>query len=261
VSTGGLAGDAGAAVGDGDGGDGGSVGPGDGTTGADGVSGGDGSVVEASAMPFCASLSPKPKYCADFDTGSISDDGNLDGLPTIDPAVSKSPPASLLAVVEVNASGRGAKVTRDFIDTPASFAVAFDILVDEYDASHDVELVAVQLTRSGTQVCLFDASVRGNQWTIDESCQDGATRTVEIPHRSSISLMPSRWTHVAFSVVFGATRTLTLTIDGQSAYTSLALDPATASGTAALSVGINYLQTAATIRTKLHMDNVTFDYP
>jgi hypothetical protein len=212
-------------------------------------------------MPFCASLTTKPKYCADFDTGSISDYGRLDGLPTIDPAVSKSPPASLLAVVEVNASGRYAKVTRDFTDTPASFAVAFDILVDEYDTSHDVELVAVQLSQSATQICLLNASVRGNQWTFDESCQDGATRTVDIAHRSSISLQLSRWTHVDFSVVFGATRTFTLTIDGQSAYTSVALDPATASGAAAVSVGINYLQTAATTRTKLHMDNVTFDYP
>ena len=261
VATDGLSDGAGGALGDrADGGDGGSPATGDGSTMTDAgaESGGEDAASDAGTPPFCASLSPKPRYCADFDKGTIFDYGRLVGTPTLDTGVSKSAPASMLAMVEADATERDSKTYEDFTETPQSFDVAFDILVEEYDGAHDVELGNVVLSQPSNKSCILGVAVRGGQWCFDESCGNGSSYTVNLDHRSSISLQRSQWVHVAFSASF-VSQTFSVTVDGQSAFADVPLQAGVATGTASLAMGINYLQTAATSRAKLHVDNVTFD--
>jgi hypothetical protein len=118
----------------------------------------------------------------------------------------------------------------------------------------------VLLAQSASKYCVVTVSVRTDHWSFDETCQDGATATVDMDHRSALSLQPAHWTHIHFSLSFG-TRTFSMSIDGQSAFAMVPLQPLLATGQISLAMGINYLQTAATSRAKIHLDNVTFDYP
>lgn len=60
---------------------------------------GDSATVDASSVPFCASLSPKPTFCVDFDEGDPAPTGFDEQLGTVslDSRLSFSPPSSLSA--------------------------------------------------------------------------------------------------------------------------------------------------------------------
>lgn len=249
VSTDGLSGSAAVAPGNEGGPDTSTAGDGGADVTADGA--------DASALPFCDSLVPKPKLCADFDTGSLTDVGRISGgPPVLDGTVARSPPRALLATVETNATNRYSKVVHDFPDTPTSFVASFDVYFEEYDATHDVELVSLQLRRSTSSSCIVDVSVRMNAWTMDESC-DG-TPVLAVAHRSGLFMKLSRWTHIELATDFSL-RTFSLAVDGDKTFADAPIQPGLASGVPSLGIGIAYLQANAT-RSKARFDNVVFDY-
>lgn len=213
---------------------------------------------EAGAPPFsCDSLVPKPKLCADFDTGSLTDVGRNSGAaPVLDSSISQSPARAMLATVEATATERFSKVVHDFTDTPTSFVTSFDVYFDEYDTTHDVELVTVQLRRTGTNSCIVNVAVRLNAWTLDETCEGAPA--LAVAHRSALFMKLSRWTHIEFSTDFSA-RTFSLVIDGDKTFANVPIQPGLATGLPTLGIGIAYLQTNAT-RSKARFDNVVFDY-
>ena len=209
--------------------------------------------------PFCASLSPKPVLCADFDDGALTDYGDIQGgPPTLDTTVSTSAPQSMLAVVEADAVNRFSKVAHAYTATPTSLQGTFSIYVDEYDVTHDVELVAVQLAPNGTKSCIVTVAIRQNEWTLDESCDMGSTSLLSVSHSSSIFMKKNRWTRVSFAADFSA-RALSLSIDDQRPFAGLAMGGPLANGPHTFGMGIAYLQTNAT-RAKVHFDDVVYDF-
>jgi hypothetical protein len=218
----------------------------------------------AVARKGCADLSPKPRYCADYDTGVLSDFGRAKGTPELDTSLAVSAPRSLVAVVETNATGnRQTVLVKDFPDAPASFALSFDAYVASYDGTHDVEVVALTLDKGMglQQKCLLTVSIRRGSWSFDESCMNGAASLVNTAHDTTVRSKLARWTHVSLTVSFVAPRTYSMKIDDEAPFTAKPLDPATFSATPSLAMGVVYLQAAATMRAKIHLDNVVFDYP
>ena len=251
VSTSGLVAPEAGSIGGGDAGDAGANS--DAATNADA-----GSDADAAAAPFCASQAPKPKFCADFDTGALADLGDPSGTLMLDTAVAKSPERSLSCVVA--SGGGGAAIRRGFADTPASYDLSFDVYVDKYDPAHDVELITINLEQSPKDDCVTDVSIRGGgKWTIDESCSSNGTQTMGVSHTSNLAVQLRRWVHIDASVSFAPTRTLSLSVDGQSLFASIPLDPVLMTGKPTLIMGITYVQQAAD-GAKVNLDNVRFDY-
>jgi hypothetical protein len=214
----------------------------------------------ATAKPYCASLSPKPKFCADFDTGQLADFEHRAGTISLETAVSTSPPRSLLAVVERNAPNLFAHVQTNFPDTPASYEVSFDAYVAEYDATHDVELMTVRLMSPDGITCTPDVSIRNGFWRFDEYCVKNDTAVLEVSHDTKVLAPYGRWVHVALSVSFTPTRTYSLSIDDQQVFAALPLAPGLVSGPVQFYAGIAYMQRDAISRSKIYFDNIRFDF-
>ena len=208
--------------------------------------------------PFCASLVPLPVLCADFDKDALTAYGEIQGNPPmLDTTLFTSPARSMLAVVEPDATNRSSRVVQTSPTTPTSLQVSFSVYVEEYDVSFDVELMSVRLLVDATKSCTLVASIRTNQWTLDEICYiSGAP--VAVLHRSPIVLKKGRWTRVWWAADFGA-RTLSLTVDDQKPFVGLVMQGALASGPTAFGMGIGYLQVNAT-RVKAHFDDVVYDF-
>ncbi len=239
-----------------------------GSSGGDGSSGGigdggitaDGALVDAATGPFCNALSPKPKFCADFDDGVITDFGTVNGgPPTLESDVATSPPRALVASVSGDATDRSAKVVRDFPDSPAAIEVSFDVYVELYDVMHDVELVGVLFSRTGGKSCIVNVAIRHNAWTLDETCEGAGSANVDLAHPSAFLAKQLAWTHIDYAADF-VSRSYSMSVDGQPAFSGVTLQPNVTTGRALLSMGISYLQTEATGGAKLRFDNVRFDY-
>lgn len=214
---------------------------------------------DAAVGPYCASLVPKPKFCADFDMGSLADLGDPVGTVAIDSSLSRSPARSLSCEVLTGAGTRGALVAHPFGDVPSSYDISFDAYFDSYDPTHDVELNTVTLRSTPDSTCRTDVSVRDGLWTVDESCESGGAQTFGVSHKSTLVMQLGRWAHVDASVSFAPTRTLSLAVDGQVLLAGVALRPELTAADLTLQVGIVYVQTGATTA-KVHLDNVRFDY-
>jgi hypothetical protein len=209
--------------------------------------------------PFCASLTAQPVLCADFDNDALTNYGDIQGAPpTLDTTLFTSPARSMLAVVESDATNRYSKIAHAYQPTPTSLQGTFSVYVDEYDVSHDVELVAVQLVPSATKSCILTVAVRMNEWSLDESCDVSGTSVLSMSHRSSIFMKKGRWMRVSFGADFSA-RTLSLTIDDQRPFAGLAMQDALANGPSVFAMGIAYLQLNAT-RAKVRFDDVVYDF-
>jgi hypothetical protein len=216
---------------------------------------GDGAI----AKPFCASQSPKPMFCADFDTGVLSDFKNLSGTVSLESSVSSSPPRSMLAVVQGSSAERNAAINQGFPGIPASYETSFDVYVTEYDAGHDVELVVVRLESSGSANCTPGVSIRNSVWTFDEYCVQNDTAVVSVVHPTTVTVAVARWVHISASVTFSPARTYSLSIDEQKIFDARPLTAGLVSGSVSLHAGISYLQgSAGTAR--IHFDNIRFDF-
>ena len=214
---------------------------------------------DAASPPFCASLSMKPKFCADFDTGSLADLGSLTGMVTLDGTTSKSPTGSLACVVPTGSAKRGAHIEHDFGETPSAYDLSFDVFVDTYDTTLDVELVTVRFTPAGGGSCVTDISIRDTVWTLDESCESGGAQTLSVSHAAPLAAQTGRWVHIDASVSFAPSRTYSLAVDGQPLFSALPLQAALMTAPVTLVMGITYTQVGATTA-KVHLDNVRFDY-
>jgi hypothetical protein len=214
---------------------------------------------DAAAGPYCASLVPRPKFCVDFDTGSLADLGETQGTVALDSSLSRSPARSLSCEVLTGATNRGALFTHPFGEVPSSYDLSFDAWVDSYDATHDVELNTMTLRNGTDSTCRTDVSIRDGLWTVDESCESGGAETFGVSHKSTLAMQLGRWAHVDASVSFAPTRTLSLAVDGQVLLAAVPLGAAVTTGELTLQVGIIYAQTGATTA-KVHLDNVRFDF-
>ena len=223
--------------------DGGTLAPTDGTT---------------PLQPFCASLSPKPTLCADFDNNALPESVfTLNGAPKIDSTIASSPPKSLIGIVETGASIRYCSVTRAFDTIPTKAKVSFKAYLDQYDASNDVELVNLAFD-GDLGICNLVASVRTGSWTLDEYCEKGGETLTNVSHRTSRAGSLGRWTKIAFEVSFTSPKVFSLTIDDLTSFDATPSAPGFFGGLPTITAGVNYVHTAGT-RAQIHVDDLTVD--
>lgn len=101
---------------------------------------------------YCASISPRPFFCDDFDErqtpaqGWSGEDLGTGATLTIDKMHAESPPASVLMTTQ----GGAASGLEESAQAASSFHVSFDLLADELGSDDFGSLLVVQVTDGGT---------------------------------------------------------------------------------------------------------------
>jgi hypothetical protein len=226
----------------------GSVGPG-GDAGTD--------AGEAGAPFRCASLSPAPVFCTDFDTGTlasiIDSDTAVGGAIAFDDAVFRSPSRSvrLTAPALAGADVAHAQLRRSFGFTPTtSIRVEFDLKIDSTDPSSSN---AISVGMGGYELGLFlGATAKLRQGVPGDGGTAFSATNVTPPAAGT-------WVHLALTIalVDGAS-TATLAYDGvASGPLPIVMDQYRASSWLVV-VGLNYVDAPDDGR-ELHIDNLVID--
>lgn len=200
---------------------------------------------------FCASLSPPPTFCDDFDHGT------LDAW-----KVQVTPPSTLTIDIDASSSVR-MSIPDDITTTDAvsmnreigsgsAVTVDFDLRLDSAESNEDVTFL-FRLTVGSANLSLW--ALPGRASVVDVAQQPDAAIAV----RASVLDWRPRFgpatpfTHVTFDLTAsGDAPTFRLTADGQT--TTVPLDPAWKGGTVGLRLGF-FRVNAAHGRTA-HYDNV-----
>lgn len=191
----------------------------DGSTVLVGDSGSD-APLDATPLGFCASLSPSPTLCTDFDDGvfpgpwTVGLAGNA--TTTATNAASRSPTRSLLLDVPGGADG-AAFVSKGFATAPKTkVTVSFSVLLESRDVARDLELGTIQLGLSGGN--RYEAQLEligGNELNIEE---ETPTADGNVPQRDvplGVTLTPGVWKRITWSIGFGVgTSTMAVVLEG-----------------------------------------------
>jgi hypothetical protein len=166
--------------------------------------------VDAPPQPFCASLTPAPTFCADFDQSQLvppfDQAESVNGAPRKDTSIGKSPPASMLAeTLAVSAGGRvEAFVHKSF---PAFAARALTL-----DVSADVRVERTDETNGSNAVTLaflIHLGTRAHNHIDLNAAHDGANVRFELVEhdgtRTEVYALPTRvpkneWVRLRFQL-------------------------------------------------------------
>ena len=224
---------------------------------------------------FCASQSPAPSFCDDFDDGAplLANDGGAfppwgygtatyNSTLTLDSTKFRSPPYSMLSQTFPQSSAYvypAAYVTK-FIPSGVSLVtLGMDVYVDRIDPAPD-----------GTRVLTFvvsDASLQlvvqqgGTAYVIDGyDAPDGAAQSPQLGQ--SMTLIMHQWMHLVLTVDFN-TNTVAVTMDPgtgpvQVLPTTHSINTFTASSPAAF-FGVYYSH-ATTTGAAVYYDDITIDW-
>jgi hypothetical protein len=230
-------------------------------------------VGDGSAPTWCAALSRRPLFCADFDEGAIAPGWTAvhmsGGSISLDATDFQSPPDALIVDSAVVAS------TKPMVDVAAyrSFAVTgratfvgaldLDFRVDRADAPGGVAVLAqLGLVDGGGAAYLLQVVVTSNgSGPLSIGVSELATRTGKVvahPLKQSVAL--KTWTHVAVSLTApfgGGAGTAAFGLDGMFVE-RIAVTVPLQNRTQTIGVGITYASAPSTGWTAI-FDNVTFD--
>jgi hypothetical protein len=257
-SSSGSGGSSGGGPDDGSPGEGGSSGGDDGSSG-----GGDGSSSgsDGPAGPFCASLTPKPKLCADFDDGKTpaiaTTQTGAAAAQGIDATFSKSPPNSYKIDVPALPPQISYALLEMALDTPTpptKFIVSFDFRPDAAPAASGTLVVARVFLSQTHSVSIEPTSENG---PVIREQEGGPPPTLDRPS-AKFARLPGAgaWTRYELTIDLagGIGKTATLKADGLVVAT-LALTGTTNSDYFALNLGLQ-ADAAFTAR----YDNLVVDY-
>lgn len=192
------------------------------------LDGGDASVVvvddaatDADAMPlgFCASRSPAPTLCNDFEDDATAPwtvtPGGA-GTVTIETTQSRSAPRSLRVAVPAASSGR-AFIARTFAGAlPATITIAFAVRAEAVATDTTQELAVIFLATSGGNPYQLQLEMRSNGML--ELEEETPLPDATIPERNvdvGISLPFDEWRRVTWTVAIGASSsTSTVAVEG-----------------------------------------------
>ncbi len=204
---------------------------------------------DATPPPFCASLSPQPTLCDDFDEGtSFSPQFPQTVQPStghlgIDQAYASSSPASMFALVDQGTSGSQAVayVQHTFSGSSTSFEIAFDVLLDQYVAGAFGVVTSIALNPSAQNPHFATMAIASTGAEMEQAFTgaDGGNQFVD----STLNPAPSakQWTRVDITLSLPQHR-LTVLVGGVSALTSETLDSSwPASGAFAIQLGLTYV--------------------
>jgi len=216
---------------------------------------------DAAAKSFCATRSPKPKFCDDFDDGDLDDDWDVltvvNGDADLDPFSATSAPASFAVATLPVTSMQSAHVhLRTTVTGTATghVVLAFDMMLASTTFTRGVVAVARLDVSSDHFFTLYlrDGDLDAPAATLEEISPGGTTR-----HLLSTLPPANEWTHVTIDVALDAAKATVLW------GTNKALDQAPiAAGTAkdpTIRLGAVYIYgPAASVEARF--DDVTLDF-
>ena len=233
---------------------------------------GDGSTVftgsdaspDGGPLGFCASLSPKPTLCTDFDDAIFPGAwtvGQLGASTTSSTTTaSRSPARSLLLEVPGGASG-AAFVSKAFPTAATTkITVAFSVLLDARDVARDLELGPIVLGKAGGNAYEAQLELIGdNELNIEEEAPEADGGVPQRDVAVGANVTPGVWTRITWTIALGGTSS-SLTVRSEAG---------AASGTSTFGVAAHRYPGAPTVRlgdeyqtpyaSKVHFDDVVVD--
>jgi hypothetical protein len=230
---------------------------------------------DASPPPFCASLSPQPLLCADFDEGSAATGWSYvhmtSGTIALDTTEFRSPPAAMIA--QSGIAGSGAVDVAGY----GSFALMgrstftgtldLDFRVDRADATGGLAVLAqiglLDGTGGGQYFVQFVMSSNGAaplDCSVNEIYFATGTMSVPVRHPVTPTIAIGAWTHLTLSIVApfgGGSGTQTIAFDGVQVGTSSITVPVRRFSET-VGVGLTFVQTPSNGWTTV-FDDVTFN--
>ncbi len=214
---------------------------------------------------FCATLTPAPAFCEDFDEGSYAAQFtnstlSADGVLGSDGLAFTSPPNSLFSKVGTKTStGEWAYLTHVFTGTATQVSYAFDLRLDAWGGGESGVLAAITIDKDAPNEHRLELYVRGGIAALEEyfTTPDGGA---PVTNDHTLAWVPKlgAWTHVVFSVD-SAAKTCAATIDGKADVTASAMDPSWTPGTPSFEVGFSYIASNTSAWTA-RFDNVVVDW-
>ncbi len=230
-------------------------------------SGGDAPVTDAvadgndAATGYCASLSPAPGFCADFDTGKFDSQFSFDhtagtGSISADAKVSVSPPNSFYAKLGISSpSDDFAFMTRVISDSASQVTYAFDLRLDARPGGPPAGVLAAIVFNDGkANRHTLSFYVTGTSAALEESFTTTDGGTAFLDHKLLWVPKLGQWTRVAFSMDVNA-GTCTATIDGKPDLTNGSLASSWSTGAVTLDLGLSYVSSQSAAWAA-HYDNV-----
>jgi hypothetical protein len=224
---------------------------------------------EASPGSYCASLTPQPLFCADFDEGSAtagwdSTDLNLATVSLSTTQFSSAPAALRASAPNVTTTDWVLGAVKKTFASPIGNAVlAFDLDIDTMDTSvHYTKFVALSFDGNDPPYILYaqitDSTSLGAAYQVP-TADGGAT----YGDYGSTTLPPlGTWAHVEIDLFKSATDDTTesavIFLDGKVAVPTFTLGSPAAFGNLTVEIGIAGLNAPTKPWTFL-VDNVTFD--
>jgi hypothetical protein len=231
---------------------------------------------------FCASLSPKPLFCQDFDRAPLAMEGwdeitGVGGSSSLSGSEFVSAPSALQ--VQSGALSRNAtvdvaayKAFAALAATPAVFTFSLDLRVDLYDSSRSSDAVLcafVLKDAAGTVWSLqLAATYDGTNLSVDfaeDAVPSGGGPEVYASHPASKTLPLAAWTRVTMEVTLhetngpaAATRNTARLLFGSVEVANVALHVLAVDGTPEIVVGYEWITPPSPPWSSLY-DDVTFD--
>lgn len=167
-------------------------------------------------LPFCPSQTTPFLFCADFDESaapSLEVLGTVlatNGTVAVANVVSFSPPRSLVSTVNgADASGALRHPLGASLD---ALTLSFQLLVSAWNAPSAV-LSQIEL-EDETSKCVVRLGGGATSWSVTQVCTAGGVETARLVTETNQSIELGKWHRFALSVKAGATKTVTLDIDG-----------------------------------------------
>jgi hypothetical protein len=196
----------------------------------------DGPAQDSGARPdamttFCASLSPQPTLCVDFDEGAPYNAlfAQTTGTVGADGTSYSSPPDSFFATISAGASLPASFMSHRFASMGmfgmgSNIEYAFDLFLEQYVHGQSA-VVGRILINAGTQwehdlgLVVSDTSA-----TVEESFAGADGGIVYIDTPLQVAPQPNKWTRVVVTLS-PRQQTVTVTVGGAGALTNAPLDP------------------------------------
>lgn len=213
---------------------------------------------------WCETQAPRPAFCADFDDGVVAKGWSSTqvngGELMLDTNVSRSPPGSFWVRSPGNSTndngGKTAALAREFPGTPTDITCAFDVRVDQRDATGKwVAIAWFDIGGEGSLVALFDQSATPLVYE-EARAKDGAVDYIY--HAPSEWLEMGEWRRIALHLTLtSGGGHVTMAVDDKQAVDT-PLSPKYTPGRTRFSLGITYME-GQSGPYEAHFDNVTCD--
>jgi len=216
---------------------------------------------DAGSGGYCASLSPAPRLCADFDEGALGPDwSRVDvsaGATAILDATARTPPASFLSAFTLESAAPVFARLEKTLPLEATYVhVGFDLLLDASVGSLELAVI-YQRVADGTGYGLFYKEDDGGKLLLYSKALP--TEGGDVSERDdTIGVPPTDWVRVEIDVSFGDDGSYIVKHDGAVVVSEAHLPTATPSRVdQSVAIGFNTPKTASG---RAHFDDVVIDW-